>query len=65
MLNYDLRLFSVVIVYLSREGNEKLKHHLQATCQPDTIIIAIGVRPSKIISRLHFDVYVSSSSLSL
>lgn len=39
----NLSKFTVVIVYLSREGNEKLKSKILRECDQQTTIIAVGV----------------------
>jgi hypothetical protein len=42
----NLSKFSVVIVYLSREGNENLKEKILRECSSETSIIAVGVGSS-------------------
>jgi ubiquinone/menaquinone biosynthesis C-methylase UbiE len=42
----NLSKFSVVIVYLSREGNENLKEKILQECSCHTSIIAVGVSPN-------------------
>jgi len=38
----NLQLFDVIIIYLSRKGNESIKDKLEKECKKGTIIIAIG-----------------------
>jgi hypothetical protein len=47
-----------VIVYLSREGNEKLKEKLLQECDPNTSIVAVGVRDLVFSSNL-IDLFLS------
>lgn len=38
----DMKILDIIIIYLSRKGNEAVKHKLEQECKTGTIIIAIG-----------------------
>ena len=39
----SLCLYSIIILYLSRTGNERMKSKLEKECNPHAVIVAIGV----------------------
>lgn len=38
----DMKILDIIIIYLSRKGNEVVKHKLEQECKTGTIVIVIG-----------------------
>lgn len=48
----SLCIYTVIILYLSRSGNERIKSKLEKECSSQAIVVAIGVCYSYIIAFL-------------
>ena len=55
-VSLDLKILDIVIIYLSRKGNEAVKQKLEKECKIGTIIIAIGFQLKDMVYQKRYDV---------